>query len=164
MYRQIRVFVLGLFVLCLWQAPVSAQDRIMFHRSAPPGMMMGDGPGMMFPLLLKKLDLTAEQDARVKEIMAAHRETFHSLFKQLETAHEAMTDRFFTPGDLTVSDLDAQSQNVKQLREQLMNEGLKVGVEIRNVLTPEQLGKAAQIKEKMQAMHEQMRGLMEEDD
>jgi Spy/CpxP family protein refolding chaperone len=75
-----------------------------------------------------------------------------------------MTDRFFTPGTLTVTDLDAQSQNVKQLREQLMTEGLKVGVEIRNVLTPEQLTKAAQIKEKMQAMHEQMRGIMEEDD
>ena len=45
-----------------------------------------------------------------------------------------------------------------------MTEGLKVGVEIRNVLTPDQLTKAAQIKEKMQTMHEQMRGLMEDDD
>jgi Spy/CpxP family protein refolding chaperone len=126
-------------------------------------MMMGDGPGMMFPLILKKLDLTSEQDARVKAIMAAHRETFRALFKQLETAHGAMTDRFFTPGDLTVADLDSHSQTVKQLREQLMNEGLKVGVEIRNVLTAEQLGKAAQLKDKMQAMHEQMRNLMEDD-
>lgn len=164
MYRQIKVFAVGLLALSLWQSPASAQDRIMFHRPGPPGMMMGDGPGMMFPLILKKLDLTAEQDARVKEIMAAHRETFHSLFKQLEAAHEAMTDRFFTPGALTVTDLDAQSQNVRQLREQLMTEGLKVGVEIRNVLTPDQLTKAAQIKEKMQTMHEQMRGLMEDDD
>jgi Spy/CpxP family protein refolding chaperone len=162
MYRRIRILVLGFLALSLWQSSASAQDRMMFHGPPPGGMMMGDGPGMMFPLLLKKLDLTSEQDARIKEIMTAHRDTFHSLFKQLETAHDAMTDRFFTPGDLKATDLDSQSQNVKQLREQLMNEGLKVGVEIRNVLTPEQLTKAAQIKEKMRAMHQQMRSLMED--
>ena len=126
------------------------------------GMMMGDGPGMMLPLMLKKLELTADQDAQVQNIMAAHRDTFKNLFTQLEAAHEEMASKFFAPGPLSAADLTSQTQGVSQLREQLMNEGLKVALEIRGVLTPDQLAKAAQLKDQMQALHAQMRSFFEE--
>jgi predicted transcriptional regulator len=96
--------------------------------------------------------------------MAAHRQTFRTLFKQLEAAHEAMTDKFFTAGELSTADLTQQTQNVKQLREQLTNEGINVAMEIRSVLTAEQLAKAAQLKDRMREMHAEMRSLFEEKD
>ena len=123
---------------------------------------MGDGPGMMLPLMLKKLDLTADQDAQVQKIMAAHHDTFKALFTKLEAAHEEMANKFFAPGALSAADLTSQTQAVSQLREQLMNEGLKVALEIRGVLTPDQLAKAAQLKDRMQAMHAEMRSFFEE--
>ncbi len=156
------VVFLGLVVLSLWMAPVSAQPHRMMGPPGPGGMMMGDGPGMMFPLMLKKLELTTDQDAQVQNIMAAHRDTFKTLFTQLEAAHEEMASKFFAPGPLSAADLTSQTQGVSQLREQLMNEGLKVALEIRGVLTPDQLAKAAQLKDQMQALHAQMRSFFEE--
>ncbi|MBI3249302.1 MAG: periplasmic heavy metal sensor [Deltaproteobacteria bacterium] len=155
---------LGLLAFSPWQPVVHAQDRVFFHRPGPPGGMMGDGPGMMLPMMLKKLNLTPEQDARVQEIMGAHKDTFKSLFTQLKTAHEDMAGRFFAPGSLTAADLASQTTNVKQLREQLMNEGIKVALEVREVLTPEQLAKGEELRKKMEAMHEQMRSMMEDEE
>ena len=127
-------------------------------------MMMGEGPGFMFPMVLKKLNLTPEQNTQVQTIMASHRDTFRSLFKQLEAAHETMANRFFTPGRLTADDVTPQAKTIHQIREQLMNEGLKVAIEIREVLTPEQLTKASQLKAKMQAMQEQMRSMFDDEE
>ena len=156
------VVFLSLFVLSLWTAPVFAQGHMMMGPRGPAGMMMGDGPGMMLPLMLKKLGLTADQDAQVQNIMAAHRDTFKNLFTQLEAAHEEMANKFFAPGALSTADLTSQTQGVSQLREKLMSEGLKVALEIRGVLTPAQLAKAAQLKDQVQALHAQMRSFFEE--
>jgi Spy/CpxP family protein refolding chaperone len=124
-----------------------------------PGRLMADTPGMMLPLLLKGVDLTEAQEKQVHEIMAAHRATFRTLFSELQTAHKDMADRLFTAGDVRAEDLTAQMQRVAQLREQLMQEGLKVALEVRGVLTPAQLAKAAQIKDRMRELHTEMRQL-----
>ena len=160
--KKVSVVFLGLVALSLWTAPVFAQHHMGMGPPGPGGMMMGDGPGMMFPLMLKKLDLTADQDTQVQNIMAAHREIFKALFTKLEAAHNEMANKFFTPGALGAADLTSQTQVVSQIREQLMNEGLKVALEVREVLTPEQLAKAAQLKAQMQALHAQMRNFFEE--
>jgi len=130
------------------------------HWGGGPGGM--GGPGMMFPLMLKKLDLTDDQQARVDKIMATHRPTFQSLFSQMETAHDGLAAKLFTSGALTTSDVAPQTKQISDVREQLMQEGLVVALEVRNILTPEQLAKAAELHTKMKALHEQMRGMMEE--
>jgi Spy/CpxP family protein refolding chaperone len=160
--KKVSAVFLGLVALSLWTAPVFAQHHLRMGPPGPGGMMMGDGPGMMLPLMLKKLELTAEQDTQVQNIMAAHRDAFKTLFTKLEAAHEEMANKFFAPGELNTADLTSQTQGMSQLREQLMNEGLKVALEIRGVLTPEQIAKAAQLKDQMQALHAEMRSLFED--
>ena len=160
--KKVSVVFLGLVALSIWTTPVSAQPHRMMGPPGPGGMMMGDGPGMMFPLMLKKLELTTDQDTQVQNIMAAHRDAFKTLFTKLEAAHEEMANKFFAPGELNTADLTSQTQGMSQLREQLMNEGLKVALEIRGVLTPEQIAKAAQLKDQMQALHAEMRSLFED--
>ena len=160
--KKVSIVFLGLVALSIWAAPVFAQGHMRMGPRGPGGMMMGDGPGMMLPLMLKKLDLTAEQDTQVQNIMATHRDAFKALFTKLEAAHEEMANKFFTPGQLSAADLASQTQVVSQIREQLMNEGLKVALEVREVLTPDQLAKAAQLKDQMQALHAQMRSFFEE--
>ena len=56
---KLGMVVLMLVALSLWAAPVLAQDH---GTIGPRGHhMMGDGPGMMLPLVLKKLNLLDER-------------------------------------------------------------------------------------------------------
>jgi Spy/CpxP family protein refolding chaperone len=121
--------------------------------------MLGDGPGMM-PLVLRAVGLTADQDARVKEILEQHRAAFATTFKELRAANRALQDRLFTPGRVETTDLSDQVARIVKLRETLADEGLKVALEVRGVLTPEQLTKAADIRRQMEALHAQMRSLL----
>ena len=118
--------------------------------------MMGDGPGMMLPLVLKKLNLTDEQKTQVQGIMESYRETVQPLFQQLKTLHEGMADKFYTSGDLTADDFTSQTQQTSLLQEQIKNAGLNAALNVRAVLTPDQLAQAAQIKSQMQALWAQM--------
>ncbi|HSF29453.1 MAG TPA: Spy/CpxP family protein refolding chaperone [Candidatus Tectomicrobia bacterium] len=151
----------GIVALSLWAATVYAHPRGGMG-SLGPGRMMGDAPGMMLPLVLKGVDLTDAQEKQVRDIMAAHRATFRTLFGELQAAHKEVADKLFAPGDVGAEDLTTQMQRVAQLREQLMQEGLKVTLEVRAVLTPEQLAKAAELKDRMRALHTEMRGLFKE--
>jgi Spy/CpxP family protein refolding chaperone len=156
MGKKLQLALLGLATLGLLCIPAYGQHHFM-------GMgPMGDGPGMMLPLLLKGVNLTTEQQTRVRGIMDTHRPTLHTLFQQLRTAHEEMANKLFAPGAVQAGDLTPQVQHIAQLREQLMQEGLKVTLEVREVLTAEQLAKAAEIKQRMQTLHQEMRNLLQE--
>ena len=123
---------------------------------------MGGGPGKLLPLVLKGVDLTPEQQTQVKEIVVAHRPTFRGLVSQLREAHKELADKLFAPETVQEADLTPQVQRVIQLRQQLMQEGLKVALEVRGVLTPEQLAKASQLKDRMRALRTEMRGIFGE--
>lgn len=153
-----------LITIGLWSFPVRAQEihGQGMHGSSGPGRMMGDGPGMMLPLLVRGANLTADQKAQTKQIMGNHRATLRDLVGQLRVAHEDMANKLFAPGGLRESDLTPQVQQITQLHNQLAQEGLRVILEIRDVLTPEQLAKAAQLRQQMQALRTQMRNLLEQ--
>jgi Spy/CpxP family protein refolding chaperone len=156
-----RLAWIGVVALSLWVATAYGQP----HHGAGPmgaGPMMGDGPGMMLPLVLKGVDLTNAQEKQVHSIMQAHRATLRTLFGELKAAHEGVVDKLFAPGDVHTDDLTNQVQRMAQLREQLMQEGLKVALEVRGVLTPEQLAKASNLKDRMRSLHTEMRELFKE--
>lgn len=152
----------ALIAVGLWSFSIRAQGMHGqgMHGSFGPGGMMGHGPGMMLPLL--GVNLTDGQKAQIKQIMGNHHATLHELFDQLRAAHEEMHKKLFEPGALQESDLMSQSQQISQLQNQLRQEGLKVMFEIRQVLTPEQLTKATQRMQQMQALQAQMRNLLEQ--
>ena len=122
--------------------------------------MTGDGAGMMLPTLLRGANLRADQKDQIKQIMANHRATFQDLFSRLRAAQEQMSNKFLSPGAVSENDLVPHTQQISSLRNQLAEEGLRVMLEIRNLLTPDQLAKVSQLKAQMQSLHNQMRGLM----
>ena len=142
----------------LWSIPAYAQSRPGFH--GPRGGMPADGAGMMLPMLLRGANLTADQKVQVQQIMANHRATFQNLFGQLRAAQEQISNKLLSPGVVRETDLASQTQQISYLRSQLADEGLRVVLEIRNLLTSEQLAKASQLKAQMQSLHNQMRSLM----
>ncbi len=133
----------------LLTASVYAQGRPGFHR----------GGGMTFPLMLRGLNLTDDQKAQVKQLMANHRSTLHDLFSQLRTAREDMSNKLLSPAALQESELTSTNQQIALLRNQIAEESLKMALEIRGVLTPDQLAKAAQLRQQMRSLHSQMRDL-----
>lgn len=154
------VAVIGMIsvAVTLWSLAAYAQPRPGFHR--PMGGMTGDGGGMMLPMLLRGANLTADQKAQMKQIMANHRANFQNLFSQLRAAQDQISDKLLSPGAVRDTDLAPQTQQIAQLRNQLADEGLRVVLEIRNILTPDQLAKAAQLKTQMQSLRNQMRNLV----
>lgn len=139
-------------------ATAHAQPHAGF-RGARAGMM-GHGGGMTLPLLLRGANLTADQKTQVQQIVRSHRPTFQTLFSQLRSAQDQLSSKLLSAGAVSESDLAPQLQQISTLRSQLAEEGLRVALEIRNILTPDQLARAAQFKTQMQSLQSQMRDLM----
>jgi periplasmic protein CpxP/Spy len=146
-----------LVAVCLWTLPSYAQSRPKTHE-AP-----GDATGMALPMLLRGANLTPDQKAQVQQIMANHRGRFRDLFAKLRATQDQMANKLFSAERLQEADLAPQVQEISQLRNQLTEQGLRVVLEIRGVLTPEQLAKASQLKSQMDSLHSQMRSLWEPD-
>ena len=124
------------------------------------GMGAEPGPGMMFPMILRGLGLSADQQTKVRDIMDKHRARFQDLFSQLRTAHEAMMAKLLAPGPVTADDLKAPTQKVAALRDQLTQEGIAVALEVRAVLTADQLAKAADVRQRLEVLREETRQLL----
>jgi len=112
------------------------------------GSMMGpggmDGPAMMLPLLLRSANLTDEQEAQVQKIMADRRTQTRALVREMRAGQAALLDK----------------DRLTRARAQLMDHAVTTALDIRKVLTPEQLARTAKIKDRMRALHDQMRELV----
>ena len=153
------IVLVVMFTVGLWTATASGQHS--------RGMDMGGvgqtagGYHMLFPLLAKGVGLTDAQQAKVKQIVASHQAQFEALRGQLQAAHEQLADKIYAPGPAKAEDLTPLVQQMAQLRGQLTQEGLRVALEIRGVLTLEQLAKAAQIRRRMNELGAEMQSLLE---
>ncbi|HVO26615.1 MAG TPA: periplasmic heavy metal sensor [Candidatus Margulisiibacteriota bacterium] len=149
-----------------------AATRLLAQPMGPPMMMkgmghnpmFGDSPAMMLPLVLRHANLTPDQQTQVHKIMETEHENLQALFKQLQAANDQLTDKLFASGPVQASDLTPQVQQIMQLRQQLMEQGVKTALAIRAVLQPEQLAKVAQFKDRMQKLQAEMRSVLEGSD
>ena len=144
-----RIIGVGLILFGVSSSGVSAQEQV-----GVPDVTgwMPYGAGSMLPMILRGVNLTFEQDLRIQEIMVAHRPTFQRLNKQLQAAHKEMADKLFAPGEVRPDDLTVLAQRITQLRGQQFQEGLKIMLQIRAVLTHEQLVKAAEVKQRLETL------------
>lgn len=161
----------ALLALLLWAMPLRAEPGCdggpmggggPGMRGGGPGMGAGPDadPGMMFGMVLRSAGLTPEQRTQVHGIMEAHRPRFQELFGQLRSTNEAMSTRLLKPGTLTLEELQPQIDQITRLREQIVLEGTRVALDLRGVLTPEQLAKASDVSQRMQALRAEMKSLL----
>jgi len=141
-------------------APVHARPRFGMGAASMMGPG-GDGPAMMLPLLLRSANLTDEQEAQVQKIMADRRAQTRALVREMRAGQAALLDKLFAAGDPKVDDLKPELDRLTRARQQLMDHAVTTALDIRKVLTPEQLARAAKIKDRMRALHDQMRDLVE---
>jgi len=126
------------------------------------GGSFGPEPGMMLPMLIRKVGLSDTQRQQVRTILNAHRPRFQTLFPQLRDAQQALEARLVSTDPVKAEDLAPQIQRVADLRKQVLQEGIAVAIEVRGVLSPEQLAHASDLHTQMGALREQMHKLMGE--
>jgi len=142
--------------------PMGGAPHMMM--GGPGRFMMGEGPSEMMPLVLRHAGLTPEQSDQVHKIMEADHDALRALFNQLRAANDELASKLFAPGSVQAADLAPQVQRITQLRQQLMDQGLKTALTIRAVLKPEQLAKVSQIKDRMMKVQAEMRSIFEAKD
>jgi len=128
------------------------------------GMGGGDacGHGGLFggDRVLHALDLSADQKQGVHDIIREHRPTLAQLGANERAARQAIADKLLGTGTVTQNDLDVLVQQESQAGTALMRERLATALEVRKVLTAEQIQKAATIHASMKQLHNQMRQLL----
>jgi Spy/CpxP family protein refolding chaperone len=76
-------------------------------------------------------------------------------------AQQDLRTKLTAPGSLQAGDLQPVSQQLSQLRDQLAQERLAIALEVRAVLTPDQLARVAQFQQRFQELRSEMRALVE---
>ena len=92
--------------------------------------------------------------------MASHRPQFRTLREQLRAARSQLGDQLYGANPVTTATLAPLIQQIDKLREQLAQERLQVALEIRGVLTSDQLAKATQIRLELSQLRSRMRTLL----
>src|SRR3989442_1003408 len=118
------------------------------------------GRRVLHALALSADQLSADQKQGVHDILREHRPTLAQLGANEMTARQAIADKLLGTGTVTQNDLDALLQQESQARTALMRERMATALEVRKVLTPEQIQKAATIHAGMKQLHDQMRQLL----
>lgn len=148
---------------------VTSTATAALAQSPPPGPGASFG-GMRGPmdrtdgelwLMIRAANLTPEQQAKVRGILSTHRATTRPLVEQLRQAQQELGAKLLAPGPLQPADLQPQLGRIGQLRDQLAQDGAQAALEVRGVLTPEQLARAAQAKDRLTQLREEMRQLMQ---
>jgi len=129
----------------------------------PMGRSGGGGGGSsLLQLMLRSANLTPEQNAKVRDLVAARRATARSLQQQLRQAEDDLAGKLLAAGTVNFADLQPQLQQVASLREQVLRDSAQTALEIRALLTPEQLSRAAQTDSRMRQLQREMRQLWQE--
>lgn len=120
----------------------------------------GRGDGELW-LMIRAAQLTPEQQTKVRAILSAHRATARPVIEQLRQAQQELGSKLLAPGSVQAADLQPQLQRIGQLRDQLAQDSANAALEVRAVLTAEQLARVAQTKDRLKQLREEMRQLMQ---
>jgi Spy/CpxP family protein refolding chaperone len=97
----------------------------------------------------------------VRTILSSHRTATRPIVDQLRQAQQELGAKLLSPGPLQTSDVQPQLARINQLREQLAQDSAQTALEVRAVLTPEQLARVAKTRERLRQLHEEMRQLIQ---
>jgi periplasmic protein CpxP/Spy len=158
---MLRRFLPALIVSIALASSALAEGPAMFHERGGPGgvpPMQGEDPMR----ILQGIKLTPQQETQVHQILETNRANLRDLFAKLRAAQDALATALLRPGNVSAADVTPLLDNTLQIRRQLAERGLDTMLQVRAILTPDQLAKAAARRAKMKELEAQMRALLEE--
>jgi Spy/CpxP family protein refolding chaperone len=108
---------------------------------------------------LRGVNLSDDQKAKVHQIQTASWEQTKPLIEQLRQVHKQLASQLLGPGSVTAAQLQPLVQQEEQLRSKLNAQRLERTLEVRALLTPEQLAQAGSVHAREQ-LHDQERSLL----
>jgi periplasmic protein CpxP/Spy len=118
-----------------------------------PGMGIGPFEGRMLEHVKVRLNLTEDQTQRIRAIVEKQKQTMKAQAPAQQ--HEALVTTIFSDNP-NQSQIQQQLAQLQQQHAQMLQRMVATGLEINQVLTPEQRAEL----QKMMAEHKQMRGTM----
>jgi periplasmic protein CpxP/Spy len=120
------------------------------------------GPGMGEGLeILHSLNLTDAQKEQAKTIEKAAWAQAKPIMEQMHATHEQLANAVLASGTVTADQLSPMVTQEEQYRTQLDQIHLNTVLQIRALLTPEQITQAAATHQKLEALHEQEHEVVE---
>jgi len=114
----------------------------------------GHGRGNAIGKMLRGLDLTAEQEAKVKEITDANRATFEPTMQAIKESH-AKIRALGIDGNFDEAQIEALATEHGDLVAKMIVQKENVKAQIFAILTPEQKTKAAEMRTKFEGKFEE---------
>jgi len=147
--------------------PASAESSMDSMPSTHGGMghhmhAMGGGDSH-FMMLLRSASLTSQQHAQVRQILKNEKQQMKTVYAGFHALHEQMAAKLLAPGNVTAADLAPLEQKAAKYQQQISRDMIETALAVRNILTPEQLARVAQVHQQLQNLHEQIRNLMGSD-
>jgi Spy/CpxP family protein refolding chaperone len=166
MKRKVGLVVAAAVLMMLPLVPRLVRAQMGPHAGFQQCRMMGGHGGMLegmsaLPMFLRAAKLTPAQQAQVKTIMDANRATLHGQFELMHVAREQIAEKLFSAGTVTAADLSAQTKQIAQAQQQLLQNELNVALQVRAILTPAQLQQVAQFHQQFESLLKQMHTLMQ---
>ncbi|MGO9057081.1 MAG: Spy/CpxP family protein refolding chaperone [Candidatus Binataceae bacterium] len=128
-----------------------------FAQMGPPGP---PGPPPPLGLMLQGISLTSDQQTAIDAILKSHQQTAQPLLDQLHSEHQALAAKLLSPGQVSLSDLTPLEQQSAQTEQELQEDTLKAALEVKAVLTADQLAQAASNQQKLEKIHAEMHELV----
>ncbi|MEJ0045819.1 MAG: Spy/CpxP family protein refolding chaperone [Rhodospirillales bacterium] len=126
----------------------------------PVGHMGGGGHHFELTEILHGLNLTDAQKQQAHLAEQAAWARAKPVLEQMHALHEQIATQFLTAGT-TAAQLAPLVRQEEQLRSKLDSEHLTVALQIRNLLTADQLAKAATLHAQLSALHQQERDVLQ---
>lgn len=118
--------------------------------------------GLLSPRLLNALNLTPDQAAKIEASKKALREANKAFATEVSALRKEVADKLFGANRVGEADVAAQVTKIADLREKILREGFKIALEVRSVLRPDQLAKAAAIRQQLIGIQSEVRDLFNE--
>jgi hypothetical protein len=150
--------VVALLLINLVPAPAYGQGRTDAETQA---MIMATF-GFLSPRLLNALNLTPEQVAKVEASKKAFREAQRAYLSELAPIRKEVGDKLFGSNPVREADVAPQITKIADLREKILQEGFRIALDVRQVLRPDQLAKAAAIRQQLLEIQNEVRSLYNE--
>lgn len=126
------------------------------------GMGRGGGGGGAvdtpdrFALMLRESNLSEEQQTKLHGILDANRNETKPLTEKLRSTKDEIASKMLGSGKVSAADLKSLQKQAEDLQHQIDSKSIDASLQIRSMLTPDQLSKAAGMHQKMAEMRAQM--------
>ena len=128
----------------------------------PPPGIMGGPPPVPPPLMmaLRTANPTDDQKKQIHDILESSRKNTAAQMEQMRSIRDQIADKLLSAGTVSPSDLTPLLAQQSTLQQQLDTQMIATAIQIRGVLTADQLTKMAAAHEKLKQIHSQIDAIL----